>query len=183
MGGWGWLIAALLIELGPIVGGPMPATNAPHPHPHAQPPVDLDAPLAVVVVGADPAAEVYDRPIARYLVERINAWAGAHAAQTGRPVPGAYCITDLWYLNNAHLRMRPTVAVGAPAVNAMSAMIVGRVPPVFAVADRYAVHVQPEFEQLVACCWGIDPAETHAAAAYFAERTMAEFLRSAVGMG
>lgn len=143
------------------------------------PPIDLDAPLAVVVVGADPHAEVFDRPIARLLIDSINAWAGDRLGPSGRALPASYCISDLWYLNNSHLRMRPTISIGSPEVNAMSALIIGRVPPVFAVQDQYAVHSEPELEQLVACCWGTDGPRTLAAVEYFTRRNLHDFLDAA----
>jgi hypothetical protein len=149
---------------------------------------DLEAPLIIVLVGADPAAEVHDRPIARALCEHIN----RHAVERGKmlrtALPAAICLTDVWYLNSAHLRLRPAVSVGGPEVNAASAMLATRLPAVLAVEGRWAIHAsQAESESHavtshspLACCWGRTPEDTLTAVERFAARHLDGMLDAAI---
>lgn len=137
--------------------------------------VDADEPSALVVVGADLRAEAFDRPIAWVLCGKLNAKLAA--AMPGGCAAAMVC-TDVWYLNNNHLRLLPTISVGGPEVNALSAFLIGRVPMVFAAEDRFVVHADVGMEQLLACVWGVDPEQTAAGTSVFEERYLASFVES-----
>ena len=141
-------------------------------------PIDLDAPLCVIVVGADPAAEVHDRPIAAALVEHINTWAASRSTPA-TPLAATFCVTDLWYLNNAHLRLRPSISIGSPEVNAFSALVISRIGAIFSIQDQLAIHADPECRERVACCWGTSDAHTRRAVEHFAARHLDAFLSAA----
>jgi hypothetical protein len=125
--------------------------------------LDLDRPGLLVVLGADPRAEALDRPLGDALARALNQRLAVRAQQLGRALACAVTITDLWYLNNSHLRVRPAISVGGPDVNAWSAFLVGRLPVVQAQHDRWAVHADLHTGQPAACCWGVDAPATRTA--------------------
>lgn len=126
---------------------------------------DSPAPAVVIVTGAHLRAEEHDRPVAYLLRDRL--------APSLRPV--VVC-SDLWYLNQRELRATPTVSVGGPAVNALTAYLASRLPSVLAVEGRWVVLMDADADAPQACCWGMDPAGTRAAAEAFIDRHLAEFV-------
>ena len=83
--------------------------------------VDLEQTnLVLIVVGAHLRAEVGDRPLATRLQNKIGQWTRRHAHRLDTPVVAIVC-TDLWYLNNEELHGLPTICLGGPGVNALSA--------------------------------------------------------------
>ncbi|HYD01592.1 MAG TPA: hypothetical protein VEB22_10235 [Phycisphaerales bacterium] len=144
--------------------------------------LDLDEPSIIIVVGADLRAETLDRPIASALLRGVNTLLAKEsaAAGTGRPTAAAVICTDVWYLNSNHLRLCPTISVGGPELNALSAYLIGRLPPVFAVENRYAVHADPRREQLAACVWGVDATNTAHAMDTFCSKHLPAFVQASV---
>lgn len=142
--------------------------------------------MLLIVVGADLRAETGDRPIAYRLRERVIERLGArHGPEKhGRPHPLTPVVcTDLWYLNNEPLRSRPTISVGGPEVNALTAYLADKLPSVLAVENVYLVQADPEMVDVVACCWGADGAATLAAVDAFADRYLDGFLEAALNVG
>jgi len=126
-----------------------------------------------IVVGAHVRAEVEDRPTAAALRDAI-----ATRIPAGFPfVP--VVLTDLWYLNTDALRAQPTISIGRPDVNALSAFLADKLPSVLAVDDRFVVLLDPELTDPAACCWGIDARATAESVQAFAERWVDGFLRAA----
>jgi hypothetical protein len=134
------------------------------------------ASILLIVTGAHLDAEAHDRPVAYRLREVIRE---RLAALGDGPLQPLVC-SDLWYLNNEPLRARPTISIGAPAVNALSAFLAGRLPSVFTIDDRLIVQADLEMIDLAACCWGADHASTAAAAEAFTVRYLEDFLRAAI---
>ena len=126
------------------------------------------ASLLVVVVGAHLAAEIADRPTATFLADTVR----AHPATTLTPV----VVTDLWYLNAPELRVRPTVSIGAPEVNAATAFWAARVPTALVCDEAYRIHLDPELVAAEACLWGVDGRRTRVAAECFVERYLDGYL-------
>lgn len=87
--------------------------------------------------------------------------------------------SDLWYLNDDALRAQPTIAIGHPGVNALSAHLGDKLPTALVVDDRRLVQLDPELIDLAACCWGVDERETHAAVDDLCERFLEDFLDAA----
>lgn len=126
-----------------------------------------------IVVGAHLVAEVEDRPIGAALRDALLA-----------RLPGAsglvpVVMTDLWYLNNDPLRSRPTISVGRPEVNALTAYLADKLPSVLAVDDRLIVQLDPELTDPAASCWGVDASATAEAVRVFLERWAEVFLQAA----
>ena len=89
--------------------------------------IDVDA-LVLIVVGAHPKAEMFDRTIAYRLRQRMIGWLDQRFPTGGpRPLLPLVC-SDVWYLNDQSLRERPAVAVGGPGVNALSAYLADKLP-------------------------------------------------------
>lgn len=138
------------------------------------------------MTGAHLKAEAADRPIAYRLRERMVRWLAEHGSevQGGDKSPGAPVVvvvcSDLWYLNQDALRERPTVSVGGPSVNALSAYLGTRLPSALAVEGVMLVQADLEFVDAVACCWGVDGAATLSAVDAFVERYLDAFMRAAI---
>jgi hypothetical protein len=142
--------------------------------------LDLDDPSIVIVVGADLRAEALDRPIAAALLRGVNTLLAKEAAAIGRTLPAAVVCTDVWYLNSGHLRLCPTISLGGPEINALSAYLIGRLPPVFAIENRYAIHADPRRDQLAACLWGVDATNTAHAMDAFCSKHLAAFVQASI---
>ncbi len=131
--------------------------------------------LLLIVVGAHPRAELTDRPVAYRLRDRMLAWLQARPGHTLAPL----VVSDIWYLNDDELRARPTVSIGPPAINALTAMLAGKLPSAFVVDDVLIVQLDPGLAEPVACCWGNDAAGTLAAAEAFCQRYLDQFMDAA----
>jgi hypothetical protein len=135
--------------------------------------------LLLIVVGAHLRAELDDRPLGYRLRDRILRWQQANPG--ARPLDPVVC-TDLWYLNTEALMLRPTIAVGRPEHNAVSAWFANRLPAALVIDDSLQVQLDPEFATLQACVWGVDGPATAAGIQLFEERYLKPFLRSAHGL-
>ena len=135
--------------------------------------------LILIVTGAHLRAEACDRPLAYGLRQRIADWLKAHALPDDPANPRVLVCTDVWYLNNDPLRSRPTVSIGGPGVNALSAYLGDKLPSAFAVEDVLLVQADPEFHDPIACCWGRDQPSTAAAVDAFADRYLDAFMEAA----
>jgi hypothetical protein len=134
--------------------------------------------LILVVTGAHLRAEAEDRPIAYRLRQGMLNW----LADAGSRVEAERVLvcSDLWYLNQAELRRRPTVSVGPPGVNALTAYLGGKLPTAFAVRDRVTVQFDAESADAVAACWGLDGGCTGQAVEAFVGRYLDLFMGSAM---
>lgn len=146
-------------------------------------PIDVDTAL-LIVVGAHPRAEYFDRPLAYRFAERVRAWLGERfpddlegEENAGGQLEPLVC-SDVWYLNDRSMRGRPVVSIGGPGVNALTATLADKLSSVFVIDDVMMVQMDPECAELSVCCWGVGPSETAGALDVFCERYMDEFLRA-----
>lgn len=154
-------------------GAPLPPKPSRADHPTDGQQDRLRPPGAVIVVGAHPNAERHDRPTAYALVE------GMRRRVAGSPHPDPLVCTDLWWFNDPSLRDRPTISIGSPQVNALTAYLADKLPTAFAIDGVLMVQLDPAFGDTLAACWGTTHAQTAAAAEVFAERYLGGFLGSA----
>lgn len=165
-------------------------SNHRNPNPHGRPTSDThepdraddrDAPRLAIVVGAHPAAEISDRPIAAALATALAAaWAQIAG---GDAAPGQILtVTDLWYVNDGLLRALPTVSVGPPEHNAFTAYLADKIPSVHVVDGVLMVQAELSFASPVAACWGVDPASTRRAAEVFLTKLGETFVHHAAGL-
>jgi hypothetical protein len=132
--------------------------------------VDLSR-LILIVTGAHLHAEAAHRPLA-YSLQR------AMLERLGRRGTAVVC-SDIWYMNNDQLRGCPTVSLGGPALNALSAFLADKLPSAFVVDGRVLIQADPGFDDPIACCWGADDACTAAAVDAFKDRYLDAFLIAA----
>jgi len=140
-------------------------------------PIDTSR-LILIVVGAHLRAEVSDRPLAYRLRERLLTWLDRHAEREGAP-PDVVVCTDLWYLNADDLRKRPTISIGPPGVNALTAYLADKVPSAFAIDNVLSVQLDTDFLDLTVCCWGNEQSATASAIDAFCERYLDAFMERA----
>ncbi len=128
-------------------------------------------PSLLIVTGAHLDAELHDRPLAYALLEE------SLALSPGSGI-GAHPLvcSDLWYLNHDDLRSLPTISVGAPEHNALSAYLAARLDSVFVIDGVLMVQMRIDDATPIACCWGIDPPSTARSVAEFRARFLREFL-------
>jgi hypothetical protein len=137
---------------------------------------DADS-LLLVVVGAHLIAELEDRPLADELRDRIDSW--LDDADPEEVVLPVVC-TDLWYLNAPDLRRRPTISVGGPGVNAVTAYLARRLPTAMVIDDTLRLHLDLEYLQPQCAMWGTTFEGTASAVDLFCTRYQDRFLRSAL---
>ena len=138
-------------------------------------PLNIDQ-MVLLVVGAHLRAEMTDRPLAYRLRERMLGWLDEQPG--GSPCEIVVC-SDLWYLNADELRSRPTISIGAPGVNALTAYLGDKVPSAFAIDGVLCVQLDTDFTDLVAACWGADVGATASAIDAFCERYLDLFMEKA----
>lgn len=136
----------------------------------------------LIVTGAHLAAEVHDRPVAYALRERLldvlgreNGWSNNDSLSEGWPSDRVVVCSDLWYLNRDQLRELPTISIGGPTVNALTAYFGDKLPSAFAVDGVFVVQGDWTTQPPVACCWGTDAAGTVQAVDTFIDRYLVEW--------
>ncbi len=134
-----------------------------------------DEPLIMIVVGSSLHAEVGDRPTAYRLARRVE----DHLEQIEGTRARCLVCSDLWYLNDAPLRHCPTISLGGPNRNALTAYLRDKVPSAFAIDGSLLVQVDLSYGQLDACCWGADDRLTAEAVDAFTERYLPQFVDAA----
>lgn len=134
--------------------------------------------LLPIVVGAHLRAEMAHRPLGYRLCDEISGWQRDAGSESACPAP--ILCTDLWYLNDQALMTRPTIALGGPELNAVSAYLANRLPTAFVIEQSLQVQLDPEFVTLQACVWGVDDRTTAAGLDVFVERYLDRFLRACV---
>lgn len=134
--------------------------------------------LILVVVGAHLRAELRDRPAAARLRNAMLEWLEDRHPDNALP-HRVVLVTDLWYLNQDELRALPTVSVGGPRVNALTAFLGDKLPSAFSIDDVLLVQIDLAYEDLLASCWGADGVWTGAAVDAFLERYLDGFMTEA----
>jgi hypothetical protein len=135
--------------------------------------------LLPIVVGAHLRAEVADRPLAYQLRDRIMTWRDQFAVQANVDLLPVV-VTDLWYMNQPSLMARPTISIGGPGVNALSAYYARHLPKAVISNEQVVVQLDPEWVDLRVCVWGMNHEQTVAALDYFVRDHLDAFLRAAV---
>ena len=142
--------------------------------------VDVDR-LIPIVTGVQLNAELGDRPLA-YRVE--SAAREILTRLLGPPEPNQppalapVVVSDVFYLNHEALQARPTISVGGPGVNALSAALVNTLPTVVAIEQVLVVQMDLEWNDLRCAVWGMDHLDTVRAVELFLSKGYLEtFLR------
>jgi hypothetical protein len=148
----------------------VPESTPPNPAPEP-------ACLLMIVVGAHLRAEVADRPLAYRLLEAMHQWIGQHLALMDVPLAPVVC-SDIWYMNHEELQRRPTISLGGPGVNALSAYWTQKLSPAVVRDDQLLIQLDPEFVDLRVCLWGMNHQRTIEALDYFLEHYLDSYLRA-----
>ena len=146
-----------------------------HPPPDEVRRVDADE-LLPIVVGAHLEAEAYDRAFGERL-RTVIAGRGLPDAGPRPPVP--LVMSDVWYLNEPKLRVRPTIAVGRPDLNAATAYLSRKLPTALLIEGSCRIQLDPEFIDPFACLWGTTPKRAGDAMEVFIDRYLDGFLEAA----
>lgn len=134
--------------------------------------------LLLIVTGARPAAEFHDRPVAYALQQRIQRWVLNRSRKDLDAAP--LVVSDVWYLNDEQLRARPTISIGGPATNALTAFLTDKLPSAFVIDDQLMVQLDVSFQELIVCAWGRTAAQTAAAVEAFINRYLERYLEAIV---
>lgn len=134
--------------------------------------------LLLLVVGAHLRAEIGDRPLAYMLREEIERRLRARFGDDA-PLDPVVC-SDVWRLNDESVSACPTVSIGGPGVNALSAFLGDKLASVFVVEDQLIIQADLEWNDLSVCVWGMDHRHTIAAVQAFADRYLDAFLDASI---
>jgi hypothetical protein len=145
-------------------------------------PPDLSR-LVLVVVGSGLEAELEDRQTAYAVARALNESLDDAVDGPGGTLRSVVC-TDLWYLNTPQARTAPTIAVGGPERNALTAHLTTQLARPIGVDGQWIVQTpEPEgtgLEDLVACLWGVSGDETARAVGEFIDHLLDDFVESVV---
>jgi hypothetical protein len=144
--------------------------------------------LLLIVVGAHLRAEMADRPLAYRLRERVHAWLEKFGAGINVGVVPVVC-SDVWYMNQEALHGRPTISLGGPGVNALSAYYFKKLQTAPGIATPSApggpggdtqvfIQLDPEFIDLRVCIWGMNHDLTVDALELFTRKHLDGYLRA-----
>ena len=133
--------------------------------------------LLLIVVGAHLRAEIADRPLAYRLQERIQHWLESHRCDLGVEIQPVVC-SDVWYVNQPALQRRPTISLGGPGVNALSAYYAQKLAAALIHDDQMMIQLDPEFVDLRASAWGVDHEKTVRVLDLFMSKYLDGYLRA-----
>ncbi len=133
--------------------------------------------LLLIVVGAHLRAEAADRPLAYRLREEVMRWVRKHEGSLATPIYPVVC-TDIWYLNHSVLHARPTVSIGGPGVNALSAHFARSIAGREESDAQVVIQIDPEFTDLRVSIWGTDHELTEKGLAVFLNDYLEGFLKA-----
>jgi hypothetical protein len=125
--------------------------------------VDTDE-TVVLVTGSGIPAEERDRPLAYWLKQEIDRRGAGH------PYRRAVVVGDVWYLENRIFHLNPTVAIGGPGANGLTAELAGQLPGLWTLEDRAFVQGDFESDPKRAALWGMDLSATSRAVEAFMQR-------------
>ena len=135
------------------------------------------ASLLLIVVGAHLRAEMADRPLAYRLQEQIQSWLGDHRDELGVEIRPVVC-SDIWYVNQPQLQRRPTISLGGPGVNALSAYYAQKLTAALVSDDQLMVQLDPEFVDLRVSAWGVNHEMTVRVLQLFVDKYLDDYLRA-----
>ena len=130
--------------------------------------------LLLIATGAHLRSEVGDRPLAYSLREDLLGNLEDRFPD-GSPIDIVVC-SDLWRLNDESLSQVPTISIGGPGVNALTAYLGDKLASVFVIEDQLIVQADLEFDDLMVCCWGMDHELTVAAVQAFVDKYLDAYI-------
>ena len=140
--------------------------------------------LIAVVTGIQLNAELGDRPLAyrieQEIRERLNATIGKPPeGEPPRLAPAV--VSDVFYLNNDDIQARPTISIGGPGMNAVSAVLVEHLPTALAIEDTLVIQMDLEIEDVRCAVWGMNHLDTvRAVETFLAKGYLDTFIKGVV---
>lgn len=125
--------------------------------------IDTDE-TVIIVTGSEIRAEERDRPTAYRLKDEID------RRSDGQPFRRAVVVGDAWFLDHPVFHLNPSIAVGGPGVNGLTAELSQQVPVVWTQDQRAYVQVDFENPSKRAALWGVDAEATMLAVQTFVSR-------------
>ena len=122
--------------------------------------VDPDE-TVVLVIGTSPNAEERDRPLAERLKAEIDRRGAGHAYRR------AVVVGDEGYLEHGAFHHNPTITIGGPGANGVTAEFTAMLPTVYSRDERVFVQAELEGELKRVALWGADAGATAEAVAVF----------------
>jgi hypothetical protein len=114
---------------------------------------DLDH-MILIVTGASFRAEEKDRPLAYRISEEVAKRLGPESAWR------AEVISDVLYINDNQLSRCPTISIGGPGVNGLSAMLYRELPSVLTIDNVLLIQMDVDLNDVRCCFWGMDHDQT-----------------------
>ena len=145
--------------------------------------IDTDR-LIAIVTGIQLTAELGDRPLAyrveREVRDRLAAALGK-APEGGLPRLAPAVVSDVFYLNDEGIRARPTISIGGPGMNAVSAMLVDQLPTALAIEDTLVIQMDLDMADARCAVWGMNHLDTvRAVETFVASGYLDAFVRGVV---
>ena len=146
------------------------------------PDIDTDR-LVCIVVGIQLRAELGDRPLAYRIEQEVRQ---RLEAALGKPAEGqfprlaAVVVSDVFYLNSEELQTRPAISVGGPAMNALSATLVDKLPTAVAVEDTLVIQMDLDMDDPRCAVWGMNHLDTVRAVELFVAKYLDAFVEGVV---
>lgn len=120
-----------------------------------------------------------DRPLAYRLAEKLRAELTDTADPDDAPPTVVVC-SDIWWLNNDALRTRPTISIGAPDVNALTAFLADKLPFVYSIEGQLGVQMDLDFVDPWSTIWGVSERMTAQALDAFEQKYLSHFAKGAL---
>ena len=126
------------------------------------PEIDPDR-LIWIVTGVQLKAELGDRPLAYRIEQEIR---DRLATLLEPPEPGEpprlapVVVSDVYYLNSDDAQKGPTISIGGPGMNALSASLVEQLPTPVAIENALVVQMDLEMNDLRCAIWGMNHLDT-----------------------
>jgi hypothetical protein len=144
--------------------------------------IDTDR-LICIVVGVQLRAELGDRPLAYRIEQEVRA---RLETALGKPAEGEpprlapIVLSDVYYLNNDELQTRPAISVGGPGMNALSAMLVDKLPTAVAIEKTLVIQMDLDMQDQRCAVWGMDHLDTVRAVELFLAKYVDAFIAGVV---
>jgi hypothetical protein len=148
------------------------------------PDVETDR-LIAIVAGIQLRAELGDRPLAYHVEREVRDFLETHLPkrQPGEPpLLAPVVVSDVFYLNNDAIQTRPTIAIGGPGMNALTATLIEELPTALSIDDTLVIQMSLDPADEHRCAvWGMNHLDTvRAVETFIAKGYLATFLNGVI---
>ena len=117
----------------------------------------------LIVVGSEIRPEEKDRPIAYKLKQQIE-----KSPKYGKlPFRKCIVISDSLFENDKIIQICPTICIGGPGVNAVSARLFEKLPVYYRKEECFYIQYDKNIQNNRVSLWGMDQATTEESVDYF----------------